>query len=159
MHNMHMYECLSIQLFSFSQFFLLLNIKKMFFSILLSFICLGGDLHCDLNIQLYSFSWFFLLNIKKNVFFDLQVETCIVIDSGATSTTVWVVIQRAVDTSRTRWVLESGFRIRIQRFLNCGSNCRSGSRSLLARHPAGRRHQQNQVGLEIRVQDPDPAFF
>ena len=31
-----------------------------------------------------------------------EVETCLVIDSGATSTSVWVVLEGRVDTKRTR---------------------------------------------------------
>jgi actin-related protein len=33
-----------------------------------------------------------------------EVETCIVVDSGATNTSVWVVLEGKVDTSRTRFV-------------------------------------------------------
>jgi len=40
-----------------------------------------------------------------------EVETCIVVDSGATNTSVWVVIEGRVDTSRTRTIAVGGWHV------------------------------------------------
>merc|ERR1712240_447574 len=42
-------------------------------------------------------------------------ETCVVVDSGATSTSVWVVMDGKVDTTRTRTVPVGGLHVRSHR--------------------------------------------
>merc|ERR1712039_1086816 len=52
-------------------------------------------------------------------------ETCVVVDSGATSTSVWVVMDNKVDTTRTRTVPVGGWHV--SQFLKQALTWKGGS--------------------------------